>query len=476
MVVFLNRNVIVGVAQFKTAGRQHHIKTGRISLSTDEVDQISTGSGGSVDSQNQTASSKFSQASKKLTSSCTISPQDNTTTTNPEVDATPASKSQSDSETSTGAAMPTRISSSSDIGYGSMTGEQKLPNGEEKDRSKIWGKMGHSFDQLVKSGISSFSNIAAFAGEASYYSPAGLILSDYKGDYSGYEEKEKDDDEEFESKKKKDKVHRRLDFNEDSPGPLSSVKSDALRLLRSVSFGNDTQIMSKLKELKEDRNPKGSTDDEKKERESSVTSTASSLENKITQYYEGSREGSMGKESSSSSKSREITPVDEDQMTIMPQPPRSPSILIRSQELNPASPARTPVTQDDPLGALSDPSSPVGTLASSLQVNPTIIGSHSSSGVARSPGKRTGSEGQIGMKVGGMRNVASAKELMGPPDLPKGFHRSSTLPNYASQFGTPGSSGSGTPTDERILVSCTGANNVSSGISAISSSFKNPFG
>lgn len=407
---FFLRNVIVGVAQFRAAGKQHHIRNRRqISQSTDEVDRISTGSGASLDSQqnqahNRNLHSKTSPTISALSPQTAIAASISSSYNN--------GKSQDDSETPSVAttAVPTRISSSSDIGYGSMT-EQKPPSETELDErepddndvpsnsnqkavrsAKFWGQMGRSLDQWVRSGVSS---LASYAAETSYYSPASLMITGYQpADYSPKHRQgdyEYDDDDFDENGGIRGSATRRLNFDDDAEDE-NGKSSNTLRLLRSVSFGNDTQIMSKLKELKEDM-----IAEERKKQVTNSTRTPDktdgvmeaplpkdngiirsgsadsngSLEGKVNQFYEPgktNRELSVEK----SVNSREDTPVEgEDdesyQDTLRPNslnPLRSPSMQIKtsssgsgintdlSREPTPCSPARTPVTQNDPLGKI----------------------------------------------------------------------------------------------------------------------------
>lgn len=153
MIFFSLRNVIIGVAQFRAATRQ---RAGNNSnQANDEADRISTGSGISLDSQNL-SQLKSGQQAIRLHSSATLSPQSISN------DCNPNGKSQSDSEAATASNLPTRISSSSDIGYGSMQDQKVLsdpdidgvdveyqPGSEKAKTAKFWGKMGQSLDQWV---------------------------------------------------------------------------------------------------------------------------------------------------------------------------------------------------------------------------------------------------------------------------------------------------------------------------------------
>jgi hypothetical protein len=516
------------VAQFRTATRHRH-------AGSDETDRISTGSGVSVDSHNLLSQVAQTQSnSARLHSSATLSPQSVPNEINP------TSKSQSDSEvtSASNANIPTRISSSSDIGYGSMheqkvssesdiigDGEVEYPSSsdrQENKTAKFWGKMGQSLDQWVKSGVSSLASLAA---DTSYYSQSGVLMGgnyiggDYMvgGKQDQYDDEE-DDDDDFEdqqlprNKDFKGKISRRkLEFTDDDVDPVDlKNQNQTLKLIRSVSFGNDTQIMSKLKELKneivaESRKKKeadaltsptissqtDTVESRKKsssQREDSVESNTS-LEAKINQFYEhpSSEEPSRAVSADkSTSNSREQTPLDDEshesyQDTVRPNtliPPRSPSILIKSREaqlsreVTPNSPARTPVTGNDPLGALSDPCTPESHSGGAAGFMKGGIGSGSTGNFMQAPDrdspKRTCSEGNIG---GGM----SDKVLMGPPETPKNFHRSSTLPNYSSCIGDRiGSNASmnSAPSDEKLAAGIGGV----SSLQVFSSGLKNPFG
>lgn len=160
----------------------------------------------------------------------------------------------------------------------------------------------------------------------------------YAGDYSSNLKSDPydvDDDDELEDQLPKNievkgKSRKRLDFGDDRDEESSKSESQTMRLLRSVSFGNDTQIMSKLKLLKDDFissekkngnknsspdktsiSTKSSDDAGSQRRSASVESSNSlSLESKINQYYEplgDSRDTSVEKSASSS---REVTPDD----------------------------------------------------------------------------------------------------------------------------------------------------------------------
>jgi len=450
--------VIVGVAQFRAAGRRSR----RLSLSTttDEVDRLSTGSGGSIESQPQkvfgasTAGNMLSPSSATEKSSVSVS--------------------------------SARASASSDIGYVSMpeqeqpaggktisdeTDEGKLP---EEGLNKFWGKMGQSFDSWVKSSVNSLATgVAAFA-DPTYYSPAGLIMSSYRGDYAFSKSELEDEGEDLEEeplpplRPTKSHVHRRLDFsNSAEPG---TGNTNTMRLLRSVSFGNDTEIMSKLKELKKE--------EERGDRGHSVESNGS-LETKVNQFYEGVPPTNPPPVQDSFS--REITPVEE--VSSLPPGLRSPACPIftaRNREnscpgnlsefgSSVSSPARTPVTQNDPLGALVEESK--GVL---LEVERTVAHPH-----IKSP-KRTSSEGNIGLSQNPHGGVHPHQNQNGGMELTggnyKGFHRSSTLPNYATSLENPTASGTSTPTRHLKLINAAGIDspngNVVSSLSAFGSSLK----
>jgi len=516
----MHRNVILGVAQFRTATRHRH--------GTSDEDRISTGSGVSIDSQN-ISQVLGSQAGRLQTSGC-LSPKSTAAEKNA------SGKSQSDSEVTNASTVtiPTRISSSSDVGYGSMS-EQKMssendivgepemeyPSSTERQPNKtarFLGKMGQSLDQWVKSGVSSLASLAA---DTSYYSQSGVLMgSGYMGgDYvigsRNDQYDDEDDDDEFEEQQlqkirdlKGKSSRRRLEFTDDEVDSVEDKnQNQTLRLLRSVSFGNDTQIMSKLKELKDEivaesrkkKNLEGLTDSVREEenskiikpaesaRETSVESN-SSLEAKINKFYENlssedpSREVSIDK---SISNSREVTPDESHESyedTLRPNtlnPPRSPSIHIKSREaqlsreVTPSSPARTPVTQNDPLGALSDPCTPENNPPGAGLNRGIVLGGSSGTLIQpqnRDSPKRTCSEGNIGV---------SDQVLMGPPETPKNFHRSSTLPNYSSCIGDrmgSNTSMNSAPSDEKLSSNSNiGSGGVSS-LTVFSSGLKNPFG
>jgi hypothetical protein len=255
--------------------------------------------------------------------------------------------------------------------------------------------------------------------------------------------------------------------------------------------------MSKLKELREELGSSmGATPEERDEvkpkvkvREGSQESNGS-LETKVNQFYEGS----PGKSVSSS---REITPVDEESAPDPLRAPKSPSIPVNvnlniNESGSPSltSPARTPVTQNDPLGALADEDCADGVVlsATSLKVTPlqTIVGEGDAILNRDSP-KRTCSEGNIGIgsttsltRTVGQGHHNGGVDLSGTgAQSSKAFHRSSTLPNYASNLAGVGLTGSGgsTPTGSENLGSCVGSVsgsnvNVVSSLSAFGSSLK----
>lgn len=514
----------MGVAQFRAAGKQYHIKNrGQLSQSTDDVDRISTGSGTSLESQNQMH--KINTKSSPTISS--LNPQGANAVN---VSSYNNGKSQSDSETASVAttSVPTRISSSSDIGYGSMT-EQKPPSDTDVDdreteetegiqhqnprsakSAKFWGQMGRSLDQWVRSGMTGLANVASYAAETSYYSPASLMITGYQPDYSPRHQQGDydDDDDDFDEAGGLRSTTRRLNFDDDEREDEKSTNT--LRLLRSISFGNDTQIMSKLKELKEDilveeklkqlaSNNKNVTDGPTRvsgqenggvQRSGSGESN-NSLEGKVTEFYEPSVNSLPRKVSNA----REQTPVngEDDESyqdtlrpnSLNPPPPRSPTLQIRdesrdiSREATPCSPARTPVTQNDPLGALSDPCSPIERKIGNKKF--TVVPAHPSGSsvndlrlekICNDSPKRTCSEGQIGGYVMG---GAEAPQGMSAAMRREGaFHRSSTLPNYSTITGITGGTGGADcqPGDEKYG----NGTPVVPSLSAISSSLKNPFG
>lgn len=509
---FSFRNVIVGVAQFRAAGKQYCIRNRRqISQSTDDVDRISTGSGASLDSQNQLHNRNLNtKTSPTITA---INPQGGNSASL----AYTNGKSQSDSESVSVAttSVPTRISSSSDIGYGSMT-EQKPPSDTDVDdrevdeadisqqlnqksakTAKFWGQMGRSLDQWVQSGMKGLANVASYAAETSYYSPAFLMISGYPPDYASRRQGDyDDDDDDFDENDGLRNINRRLNFEDE----LEDGKStNTLRLLRSVSFGNDTQIMSKLKELKEDLIAEDNkkqllinsasavdvisrapvpTQDNGVKRSSSAGSNAS-LEGKVNQFYEPSVQRASVE---TPANSREETPVDGDEEDLLKpnslNPPRSPSLQIRngskdvSREATPCSPARTPVTQNDPLGALSDPCSPVDHKIISKKFPVVAVHPGGSSvndlrmdRVSNDSPKRTCSEGQIS----GVCEVHPDNS-----NVSKAFHRSSTLPNYSTITGISGGAGGSELMEDKYANGA--LTPVVPSLSAISSSLKNPFG
>lgn len=503
----------MGVAQFRAAGKQYCIRNRRqISQSTDDVDRISTGSGASLDSQNQIHVHQRNLNTKTSPTITAINPQGGNSATL----AYTNGKSQSDSESVSVAttSVPTRISSSSDIGYGSMT-EQKPPSDTDVDdreideaeisqqlnqksakTAKFWGQMGRSLDQWVQSGMKGLANVASYAAETSYYSPASLMLSGYPPDYASRRQGDYDyDDDEFDESDGLRNINRRLNFEDEMEDGKST---NTLRLLRSVSFGNDTQIMSKLKELKQDliaednkklmminsasavdgisRAPI-STQENGVKRSSSAGSNAS-LEGKVNQFYEPTIQGAAG----SVTNSREETPVDGDEEELLKPnsliPPRSPSLKIRngskdvSREATPCSPARTPVTQNDPLGALSDPCSPVDHKVMSKKFPVVAVHPGGSSvndlrmeRVSNDSPKRTCSEGQIC----GVCEIHSDNS-----NVSKAFHRSSTLPNYSTITGISGGTGGSELLEDKYANGA--LTPVVPSLSAISSSLKNPFG
>jgi hypothetical protein len=281
-----------------------------------------------------------------------------------------------------------------------------------------------------------------------------------------------------------------LDFG-DEPGD-EKTESQTLRLLRSVSFGNDTQIMSKLKMLKNDlissekKNISPDKDgisvstkssDTNSQRRSTSLESNSSLEAKINRYYEPQSQSQSRDTSVEKSISREISPDESHetyQDTIRPQnPPKSPSIQIRgnkhlSREVTPCSPSRTPITQDDPLGALSEPCSPDGKDNETVSVKSA---NYIQPPINRDSPKRTCSEGHIG----GMNE----RTLMGPPvELPKGFHRSSTLPNYDISIGDRAGPHSSSSEEKLAAGMGVGGGSLGGGVSGLTvfnSSLKNSF-
>lgn len=122
----------------------------------DEGDRTSTGSGISLDSQVQTTRLALNTAGRVHSSPTTLSPQG---VSHPDISANVNCKSQSDSEVanvSSPSAIPTRISSSSDIGYGSMqkVSTDDITNAEgptetQAKAAKFWGRMGSSLDQVI---------------------------------------------------------------------------------------------------------------------------------------------------------------------------------------------------------------------------------------------------------------------------------------------------------------------------------------